>query len=196
MTTHHVIVYEVPGADPATHRIVTEHSDHRTTLVAADPSAIVAAAVDAADRGADRIELCGGLGPVWQARVRAAVGERVPVGAVMFGFESLAGAAHYQARYGTEPLRSAFLYLQPGADPEVDRTVVDGEHDRSYLVAVPDPAAAPAVAAHLVDTEGVQLLELYGGFDPTDVARVIDAIDARAPVGFPSYGYPAPPPRA
>lgn len=192
MSTHDVIVYEVPGADPTTDRIVTDHGDRRTTLVAADPSAIVAAAVDAADRGADRIELCGGLGPVWQARVKAAVGDRVPVGAVMFGFESLAGAADYQSRYGTEPLRSAFLYLHPGADPDVDRTVVDGAHDRSYLVPVPDRAAAPAVAARLVDTEGVQLLELYGGFDPADVARVIEAIDARAPVGFPNYGHPVP----
>jgi hypothetical protein len=188
MTNHNVILYEVPGADPTTDRIVTDHGDRRTTLVAADPSAIVAAAVDAADGGADRIELCGGLGPVWQARVRAAVGDRVPVGAVMYGFESLAGAADYQARYGNEHLRSAFLYVHPGADPDVDRTVVDGEHDRAYLVAVPDPAAAPAVAAHLVDDEGVRLLELYGGFDATDVARVIEAIDARAPVGFPNYG--------
>src|SRR5688500_17306308 len=147
MTNHNVIVYEAPDADPAVDRIVTEHDGSRTTLVAADPSAVVAAAVDAVAHGAHRTELRGGLGPVWQARVREAVGDRVPVGAVMFGFESLTGAADYKARYGSERLRSAFVYVQPGADPAVDRTVVDGEHDRTYFVAVPDTSVAPAVAA-------------------------------------------------
>jgi hypothetical protein len=45
------------------------------------------------------IELDGGLGPVWAARVIDAVQGAVPVGAVMFGAESLAGAAVFGARY-------------------------------------------------------------------------------------------------
>jgi Family of unknown function (DUF6506) len=189
MTSNNVIIYEVEGADPAVDRIVTEHAGSRTTLVASDPSAIVAAAADAVDQGADQIELCGGLGPVWHAKVNKAVGDRVPVGAVMYGFESLTGVADYKARYGHELLHYAFIYIQPGSDPAVDRTVTESEHDRAFFVAVPDASAAPAVAAQLVDAEGVQLLELYGGFEADDAAQVIEAIDGRAPVGIPSYGY-------
>jgi hypothetical protein len=195
MSSNNVIVYEVEGADPAVDRIVTEHAGSRTTLIAADPSAIVAAAVDAVDQGADQIELCGALGPVWHAKVNKAVGDRVPVGAVMYGFESLTGAADYKAGYGNEFLRWALIYVQPGSDPAVDRTVTESEHERALFVAVPDASAAPAVAAHLVDAEGVQLLELYGGFEADDAAQVIEAIDARAPVGIPSYGYTGARPR-
>lgn len=188
MSSNHVIIYEKVGADPAD-TIVTEHAGSRTTLMARDPSAIVAAAVEAVDGGADQIELCGALGPVWHAKVLDAVGGRVPVGAVMYGFESLTSVADYKARYGNEFLSEAFIYIQPGSDPAVDRTVREDEHSRSWFVAVPDASVAPAVAAQLVDREGVRLLELYGGFGPAEAARVIAAIDAKAPVGIPSYGY-------
>lgn len=195
MTSNNVIVYEVAGADPAVDRIVTEHAGSSTTLVASDPSAIVGAAVDAVDQGADQIELCGGLGPVWQAKVNDAVGDRVPVASVMYGFESLTGVADYKARYGHEFLHSAFIYIQPGSDPAVDRTVTESANDRVFFVAVPDASAAPAVAAQLVDVEGVQLFELYGGFEAGDAAQVIEAIDGRAPVGIPNYGYTGAVPR-
>jgi hypothetical protein len=189
MSSNNVIVYEVEGADPAVDRIVTEHAGSRTTLVASDQSTIVAAAAHAVDQGAEQIELCGGLGPVWHAKVNKAVGDRVPVGAVMYGFESLTGIADYKARFGNELLHSAFIYIQPGSDPAVDRTVNENEHERAFFVAVPDASAAPAVATQLVDAEGIQLLELYGGFEADDAAQVIEAIDFRAPVGVPSYGY-------
>lgn len=190
MASNNVIIYEVAGADPAVDPIVTEHAGSRTTVIAADPSAIVAAAVEAVDQGADQVELCGGLGPVWQAKVREAVGGRVPVGAIMYGFESLTGIADYKARFGHEFLQAAFIYIQPGSDPDVDRTVVEDEISRTYIVAVPDASTAPAVAAQLVEAAGgVDLFELYGGFDADDAARVIEAIDGRAPVGIPSYGY-------
>jgi Family of unknown function (DUF6506) len=186
---NNVVIFELDGADPSKDRIVTAHGQGSTTVVAADPSAIVSTAVDEVDRGADQIELCGAMGPLWHARVREAVGDRVPVGAVMYGFESLTGVADYKRRYGHERLHEAFVYIQPGSDPEVDRTVVEREHARSFYVAVPDAAAAPAVAVQLVDGEGVELIELYGGFEAADAARVIEAIGARAPVGIPSYGY-------
>ena len=187
MSSNTLVISVRPGADPDVDRVVTEHEGSRTTLAAADPSAIESTAVKGVDEGADRVELCGALGPLWHAKVLQAVGDRVPVGAVMFGFESLTGVADYKARYGSEFRHEAFIYIQPGSDPAVDRAVTDNEHSRSYYVAVPDAAAAPAVATQLVDEEGVHLIELYGGFQPVDAARVIDAIDARAPVGIPSY---------
>ncbi|MQA85332.1 MAG: hypothetical protein GEV03_12075 [Streptosporangiales bacterium] len=189
MGINNVIVYVREGADPAVDRVVTEYGGSRTTLVGSDPAASVTTAVEAADGGADRIELCGAHGPLLHARVREAVNDRVPVGAVMFGFESLTGVADYKARFGNEFLREAFIYIQPGSDPAVDRTVTANDHVRSIFVAVPDASAAPAVAVQLVDGEGVRLIELFGGFEPGDAARVIEAIDARAPVGLPSYGY-------
>jgi Family of unknown function (DUF6506) len=191
VSSNNMIISVRPGADPAVDRVVTEHQGSRTTVVAADPSAIESTAIEAVDDGADRVELCGALGPVWHAKVLRAVGDRVPVGAVMFGFESLTGVADYKARYGSEFLHEAFVYVQPGSDPNVDRTVTENEHSRTYYVAVPDVSAAPEVAKQLVDEAGVNLIELYGGFQPADAARVIDAIDARAPVGIPSYGYSA-----
>ena len=56
-----------------------------------------AAAAKLVAEGAERIELCGGMGPVPAAAVRAAVD--VPVTTVLFGFESLPSAAAYRARF-------------------------------------------------------------------------------------------------
>lgn len=189
MSFHNVIIYAVPGSPPDAAPIVTANEAGRTTLIAADPERFVEVAVAAADGGADRIELCGATGPVPQAEVRAAVGDRVPIGSIMFGFESLTGVADYKARFGTEFLSEAFIYVQPGSDPAVDRTLRETEHSRSIFVAVPDTARAPAVAKALVAEEGIRLLELYGGFGPDEGAAVIVALEAGVPVGIPSYGY-------
>jgi len=85
------VLFEDPGA-PLRWRF-------GATTVAAVPSAaeapLVAASLVAA--GAERVELCGGMGPVPAAAVAAAVD--VPVVAVLFGFESLPAAAAYRARF-------------------------------------------------------------------------------------------------
>lgn len=38
--------------------------------------------------GAQMIELCGGFGPIWIAKIYAALGEKIPVGGVMYGPEA------------------------------------------------------------------------------------------------------------
>lgn len=55
-------------------------------------------------------------------------------------------------------------------------------------VGISSPAEGPDVARALVDDEGVQLIELCGGFGPLWTSRVIDAIGGRIPVGAVSYG--------
>jgi len=69
-----------------------------TTVVAvrsvAEAPAVAVALVEA---GAERVELCGGMGPVPAAAVASAV--NVPVTTVLFGFESLPPAAAYRARF-------------------------------------------------------------------------------------------------
>jgi hypothetical protein len=49
-----------------------------------------AAALELVREGVQLLELCGGFGPVHTARVIAAVGPALPVGAVGYGPESLA----------------------------------------------------------------------------------------------------------
>lgn len=81
----------------------------------------------------------------------------------------------------------AYIYGQPGADPVADRFVIDRAGQRTTLVPVPDESAAAGVAVGLVD-EGVQLIELCGGFTVQDAARVVEAVDGRVPVGHVTFG--------
>jgi hypothetical protein len=94
------VIFEAPNADPRTDRYVFEHAGGRITIVAA-PSAesVPAVAEQLVREGVERVDLCGGLGALPAAATIAAVGDRAKVGAVMFGFESLPGAASYRARF-------------------------------------------------------------------------------------------------
>lgn len=80
----------------------------------------------------------------------------------------------------------AYIFEQPGADPATDRFEIDREGQSTTLVAVPDADTAARVATRLVD-EGVQLIELCGGFALADAARVIAAVDGRVPVGHVTF---------
>ncbi|TDV50833.1 DUF6506 family protein [Actinophytocola oryzae] len=69
------------------------------TTVVTVPSVdeVVSAAVSLVSAGAERVELCGGMGPTVATAVAAVVD--VPVTTVLFGFESLPAAAAYRARF-------------------------------------------------------------------------------------------------
>jgi hypothetical protein len=185
--SHTVIIYEAAGADPASDRLTTRHGDQTTTIVATDdgtPEAVAGLAAALVDDGADVVELCGGMGPVPLAATLAAVGDRATVGTVMFGFESLTSVAAYKAGFAAgELLPAAVLYLEPGSDPAIDRTVRADETTHSTFVAVPDVDAAVAVARELAD-QGVRLIELYGGLGAEAAARIVSATETRVPVGF------------
>jgi hypothetical protein len=94
------VISPSPGADPAVDRYVHEGRGGRMTVVSVPgPQAVPATAVELVEEGVERIDMCGGLGPVPAAAAIEAVGERVCIGAVMFGFESLPGVAAYRARF-------------------------------------------------------------------------------------------------
>ncbi|MGW1280658.1 DUF6506 family protein [Streptomyces tsukubensis] len=155
-------------------------------LTAPDPAAAAALAAEYADRGVTGIELCGATGFPWLAEVEAAVRGRARVGTVLFGFESLLDVARYKERaIAGEVQRALFLYVQPGADPAVDRFVRTVGPNTSTYVAVPEPGAGAAVVAGFVSgfEGGPDLIELYGGWDGDAVAAVIGAVDERVPVG-------------
>jgi hypothetical protein len=80
-----------------------------------------------------------------------------------------------------------FIYTAAGADPERDYTVVDSGPCKTVLVGVSAADQGVEVARRLV-REGVQLIELCGGFGPVHTGRIIEAIDGAVPVGSVGYG--------
>jgi hypothetical protein len=89
-------IFAAWGADPAKDRHVHEHHGGRITFVGvSNPEQVPAVARELVDAGAERIEICGGLGTL----PSAAVGNRTTVRSIMFGFESLPGVASYRARF-------------------------------------------------------------------------------------------------
>ncbi|MBN8940879.1 MAG: hypothetical protein J0H01_15365 [Rhizobiales bacterium] len=178
------IIYDAAGADPRRDRIVRKD----LTLVAVgDPAALAVVAADLARDGAGLIELCGAISPRWRPIVQAAVGPQVRVSSVTFGIESLAAAARFsQASIDGTPPPGAFIFIEAGADPRVDRFARSFPPQHTTFVAVPDETAAAAVARELTG-RGVGLIELYGGFTGKGAAAVIDAVDGRAAVGIGSF---------
>lgn len=80
-----------------------------------------------------------------------------------------------------------FIVTGNGLDPATHRMVMQSDRFAMIAVGVSDPAAGPAVARALVD-DGIELLELCGGFGPIWTARVIEAIEGKIAVGSVGYG--------
>lgn len=55
------------------------------------------------------------------------------------------------------------------------------------VVGVRDPSEGIAAAREMV-REGIQLIELCGGFSPVWAGKIIEAIDYAVPVGVVAYG--------
>jgi Family of unknown function (DUF6506) len=88
------------GANPATDRIVRDNGRVRRVIVfVPEPTVAVEVATELADDGVERIELDGGFGPIWSAKIFEAVDGRAAVGCVMFGFESMDRVAAFKQRY-------------------------------------------------------------------------------------------------
>ncbi|WP_406288719.1 DUF6506 family protein [Embleya sp. NBC_00896] len=80
-----------------------------------------------------------------------------------------------------------FIYTATDADPDRDTSIVDTGACRTVLVGAATPDQAVAAARRMVE-DGVQLIELCGGFGPVGTARVIEAIGDAVPVGAVGYG--------
>lgn len=76
----------------------------------------------------------------------------------------------------------AFIFEAPETDPKKDRFVIDRGGMRNTVIAVPEQADAVQVAVELVK-EGVQFIELCGGFEPLWTGKIIEATGGNIPVG-------------
>jgi hypothetical protein len=80
-----------------------------------------------------------------------------------------------------------FIVTGPQLDPTQHRQVMQSPAFKMISVGVSSPSEGVAVAQQLVE-DGVQLIELCGGFGPKWTAQVQEAIAHRVPVGSVSYG--------
>ncbi|TDC10422.1 hypothetical protein E1267_04265 [Nonomuraea longispora] len=185
MADDKVIIFEAGSADPTTDALVIENASGRTRLRAVEePAQMLELVSRLVAEGVDQIELCGGFGALPHADAVRAVGGRVPVGAIYYGFESLTAIASFKARYEAgDALSEAFIIVHEGADPATDRVVLEkDEGGTTTVVGVPDTEAAAELAGKMA--ADLQLIELYGTPGPDAAAPVIRAVEAAAvPVG-------------
>jgi hypothetical protein len=81
-----------------------------------------------------------------------------------------------------------FIVTGAGLDPLRHRTIMSSGAFEMIAIGVSNPEQGVAVARSLVRDEGIQLLELCGGFGPIWTARIIEATDRAVPVGSVAYG--------
>jgi hypothetical protein len=79
-------------------------------------------------------------------------------------------------------LKAGFIFLAPGADPAVHRTLVATPGVELTVVGVLDYSQAERVARSLVE-DGVIAIELCGGFGHEGTALIAKAVGGKAAVG-------------
>lgn len=80
-----------------------------------------------------------------------------------------------------------FIVTGSELNPAENVSVMETPTFRMTTIGIATADQGPAAAQRLV-AEGVQLIELCGGFGPVWTARVIEAIDDAVPVGSVGYG--------
>jgi predicted polyphosphate/ATP-dependent NAD kinase len=80
-----------------------------------------------------------------------------------------------------------FLVTGNGFNPARDVQLMQTAQFTMIIIGCATAADGPAAARQLV-AEGVQLIELCGGFGPIWTARIIDAIGDAVPIGAVAYG--------
>jgi hypothetical protein len=80
-----------------------------------------------------------------------------------------------------------FIVTGAGLDPEKNRMIMRSPAFEMIAVGVARAEQGVAVAEGMV-REGVQLIELCGGFGPVWTGKIIEAIGGKIPVGSVGYG--------
>lgn len=89
--SQYAYIFLAPGMDAKTHRSVMKTDQATCVIVGIDPtnkSQVTELAKELVANGAQMLELCGGFGPLWVAKVIEAVKGSVPVGGVFYGPEA------------------------------------------------------------------------------------------------------------
>lgn len=83
-------------------------------------------------------------------------------------------------------MKWAFIYTldEPASEPRIDTL------GSLICVGVPSVSDAPALARQLTD-DGVELIELCGGFGGAGLAAIVSAVPGRVPVGAVFFGVDA-----
>ncbi|MBI5257739.1 MAG: hypothetical protein HY855_14645 [Burkholderiales bacterium] len=84
--------------------------------------------------------------------------------------------------------RFGFIVTGAGLDPAQHRSVMSAPAFTMIAVGVASPAQGAAVARALVEQDGVQLIELCGGFGAAETLQVQQAVPPQVPVGAVRYG--------
>lgn len=168
--SHTTVIYEgTPGR-----RLQTAHLE---VVGIADDDGLDDALERAIAGGADRIELCGGMGAAHLARARELAAGRAPVGLLRYAFESLELIALYKQSFAAgTPGPAAFLF------PAVDDTEPI-EHQDVTILPVYDRDHAERIGARFA-RDGIGMVELYGGLGPAAATAVLRGAGGAVPVGF------------
>lgn len=86
-----VYIFLGPDLNPAKDKTIIKNDKLTFTAIGIDfkhKEHVIAAAKEAVSNGAQMIELCGGFGPLWIAKVSEAINFSVPVGSVAYGPEA------------------------------------------------------------------------------------------------------------
>jgi len=88
---NYAYIFLGPDLDPAQHRAIIKTDKLTYTTVGIsfnNKEQVIDIAKELIAKGAQMIELCGGFGPIWIARVIEATDSKVPVGGVAYGPEA------------------------------------------------------------------------------------------------------------
>ena len=100
---------------------------------------------------------------------------------------SLARVTEFEGIEDMALTRFGFIVAGTGLDATRNRMVMKAGNFEMIAIGVGRASDGPAAAKALVE-DGVQLIELCGAFGPIWTAKVIEAIDAKVPVGYVGYG--------
>ncbi len=83
----------------------------------------------------------------------------------------------------------AYVFLSPGFSSEKNTVLTENDQCKFKAIGIDFKQKGQVVEiAQTLIKEGVQMLELCGGFGPIWIAKVSEAIDYAIPVGSTSYG--------